>query len=63
MQAKAILMLGAALLGAAWASPSGAPVAACDTLTPQHGAESQTGPNPYQLIAQNIAPNVYNCKI
>lgn len=44
-----ILLLVSTLATPILCFPSGAPVDACEDLTPNHGVASQTSPNPYLL--------------
>ena len=44
-----VVFLLSVVVGVVNAFPSGAPAAACDTLTPQHGTSSQNSPVPYVI--------------
>jgi len=55
-----VLLLVVGAVGVALGSPSGAPVAACDTLIPQHGTAAQTSPSPYALQVAAIGAASYN---
>jgi hypothetical protein len=47
-----LVVAAAAQLSSAW--PGGAPVVACDSLTPGHEANAQTGAAPYHIMTSVI---------
>jgi len=49
-----------ALAGVSVANPTGAPIAACVTMTPEHFVPPQTTPNPYRLTVVNNGNGTYS---